>query len=973
MPSPIAESPAREQAASDEDSAEAALKQRANTGAVGVSSPLTREIAPAADSIAMVIGEVPRGRGVEETTEPAQEGQPQDSTPPKFFDTPSTHTAGPGAFVDEPDSMSMSYQQHSRPESRAQEDPNPTIWTAPPQELGFSDGIGSSAPSVAPSIVVAPVVQPDSPELKTSVEEPSYFTVTAVPVVDMFKPSESREGSLHEAIHKNTMGDGTTDKDRDELLSQQTTPRPKGSTADAENSNVFYAAPPEAVQPFAVPPGERRAEPGQEKKMPEPAVQPVVIQIPVPQTHASPPPQSHASVPMNPMPEPQHSQPIPVARKAGDSEQEPYKSLPIPIPVVFTHEAWDGEQAAKSKDHANGHASVAESDHDPFADRHQVPGYPHIAVVEYPLPPFHEVAHGRSAKDAPSMGAFTGNDSTNDNDQQPLLQPPPPVPRRQGHGYMTSAASDVPNSTHPHVISVSPMPMDAESIPSTDEYSQNQTQYHQDPPHHHHHQAAHASYTPQHRLSYLGFIEFALPDGGVYYIHTTRRVVVDSDLRKEGRADDVHRYLNVGFDSAVWNNHTGCAEPGWELWLKEIERPKKKKPMVKGKKAKAKGKARMTDLTGDEEPVEFTRYWVDHKGRRIIVDPDTVPGDRGNVDDALDGEYRYWSFMEDHPAHTSLPSNARKDAMDVLNWTWSDRLLRPADTTTAPFTQEECKHLLDHMKQFGDMQNDPSNSGIQSFVHTRVVARVLMRSTQWRQATFRPRKPFPQDVSNTKRHVVHPVSPVPFRKRFLDFIVSIFFLGVPYIFLHRMHPSRLMDEEGGIGVLKSAAGPMMVIGACTCLVAAIILSASITFLSLPGLDAISRAVGLVAALLATFSMIATVVAIFKYKSDLERSFTSLAYSGYGASYGTIPGVGFGPSGEGMMVHSKRIVILSLPLTLLVYSVMAFVAAIVLYSFFGKVTDVPLAHHFESYTQWSVVGVLGGLTGVLCTAMLMLRK
>ncbi|KAL0069705.1 hypothetical protein AAF712_003368 [Marasmius tenuissimus] len=256
-------------------------------------------------------------------------------------------------------------------------------------------------------------------------------------------------------------------------------------------------------------------------------------------------------------------------------------------------------------------------------------------------------------KDAPSMGAFTGNDSTNEsvddsrsclafadeypstsNDQQPLLQPPPPVPRRQGHGYMTSAASDVPNSTHPHVISVSPMPMDAESIPSTDEYSQNQ-----DPPHHHHHQAAHASYTPQHRLSYLGFIEFALPDGGVYYIHTTRRVVVDSDLRKEGRADDVHRYLNVGFDSAVWNNHTGCAEPGWELWLKEIERPKKKKPMVKGKKAKAKGKARMTDLTGDEEPVEFTRYWVDHKGRRIIVDPDTVPGYRGNVDD---GEFAYF-------------------------------------------------------------------------------------------------------------------------------------------------------------------------------------------------------------------------------------------------------------------------------------------------------------------------------------------
>jgi hypothetical protein len=33
----------------------------------------------------------------------------------------------------------------------------------------------------------------------------------------------------------------------------------------------------------------------------------------------------------------------------------------------------------------------------------------------------------------------------------------------------------------------------------------------------------------------------------------------------------------------------------------------------------------------------------------------------------LDTEYRYWSFMEAHPAHNSLPAKAKIEAMDVLD------------------------------------------------------------------------------------------------------------------------------------------------------------------------------------------------------------------------------------------------------------------------------------------------------------------
>ena len=36
-----------------------------------------------------------------------------------------------------------------------------------------------------------------------------------------------------------------------------------------------------------------------------------------------------------------------------------------------------------------------------------------------------------------------------------------------------------------------------------------------------------------------------------------------------------------------------------------------------------------------------------------------------------DAEYRYWSFMEAHPAHNSLPAKAKMEAMDVLTWSWT--------------------------------------------------------------------------------------------------------------------------------------------------------------------------------------------------------------------------------------------------------------------------------------------------------------
>lgn len=107
--------------------------------------------------------------------------------------------------------------------------------------------------------------------------------------------------------------------------------------------------------------------------------------------------------------------------------------------------------------------------------------------------------------------------------------------------------------------------------------------------------------------------------------------------------------------------------------------------------------------------------------------------------------------------------------------------------------------------------------------------------------------------------------------------------------------STRVDHESG--VLRS--NPMIIIGACTCLVvslslhpnphvthayppvfqAAVVLSASVTFLSLPGLDNVARTSGMVAVVFAAFSLVSTGVAILRHKTDLGRPIPHVGIEG----------------------------------------------------------------------------------------------
>ena len=86
----------------------------------------------------------------------------------------------------------------------------------------------------------------------------------------------------------------------------------------------------------------------------------------------------------------------------------------------------------------------------------------------------------------------------------------------------------------------------------------------------------------------------------------------------------------------------------------------------------------------------------------------------------------------------------------------------------------------------------------------------MNQTAQWRQHYFRPSKPLPSGISRGPTPARHRVT---FRRAFMDVIMSILCLGIPYLFMDRSGHHR-MDEESGL----RGQGPILVISACACLV-----------------------------------------------------------------------------------------------------------------------------------------------------------
>ncbi|KAF8872199.1 hypothetical protein BD779DRAFT_351423 [Infundibulicybe gibba] len=222
-----------------------------------------------------------------------------------------------------------------------------------------------------------------------------------------------------------------------------------------------------------------------------------------------------------------------------------------------------------------------------------------------------------------------------------------------------------------------------------------------------------------------GWAEYLLPDESLYYVHQGYQVVADMDLNDEKRLNAVMAYLMGQCD---------VIPPGQELWLRDAD-PRE----------------------GGFDPL---RWLVDHSKQSVAFNPlRQTDGDGeghrpqyGCGDDRLDARYRYWSFMESHPAHTPLPLGAHQEAMNALNWASTNRLLPPNHSAPAPFTPEECQSLTALLRS-ADTQRETS-------FRTNTVSKILLRAICRRQSHSRPDKPLPADAGRRGLHRAGHPAPV---------------------------------------------------------------------------------------------------------------------------------------------------------------------------------------------------------------------
>ncbi|KIJ13350.1 hypothetical protein PAXINDRAFT_13916 [Paxillus involutus ATCC 200175] len=127
-----------------------------------------------------------------------------------------------------------------------------------------------------------------------------------------------------------------------------------------------------------------------------------------------------------------------------------------------------------------------------------------------------------------------------------------------------------------------------------------------------------------------GWVEFFLSHGPRYYENRESHAITDIDLRNLARLDEV----SVTIETAE------VVPEGCEMGIRGVHGGKK-------------GSRRVLNEVPSEENVPS--------------------GD----DDRLDDEYRYWSFVEIHPAHISrdVVEAARQEAIDALHSSYTDRLL----------------------------------------------------------------------------------------------------------------------------------------------------------------------------------------------------------------------------------------------------------------------------------------------------------
>ncbi|KIJ57276.1 hypothetical protein M422DRAFT_40759 [Sphaerobolus stellatus SS14] len=438
---------------------------------------------------------------------------------------------------------------------------------------------------------------------------------------------------------------------------------------------------------------------------------------------------------------------------------------------------------------------------------------------------------------------------------------------------------------------------------------------------------------PPRTFSSLGWTEHVLPSSAYYYSHAETRTVTDIDLRNERKLTAVTNYLKEKRSPRPSRRSSNLhmkdeevirsirtfevelpVEEGVDLWLRDVNA------------TSSKGK---NEPDWDFKPM---KNWVLHASRAVTFNPpsakDPAPEELPD-EDRLDMESRYWQYMSTHPAHVTLPQAAYDEALEVLTWSYTDRVLKLSEPLPMPlpFTRKECEDILMLLRNIA-VSSTPTTSQV---VRTRLIAQVLLRYTEWRQKYLpKPNTNFEQSekrTENTKKAL-------PFRRTIMRFIKIIVLLGIPYLFERGFQQQRTSIDEEQVE-LNSSRAETQPLGHNDALIAGLLLTADVMMLALPDLNITTRILAVISALCAVSSL-ATHFFVF------SRRYRGKYLQG----------------NDGALQAIYR----SLPVVFLVYAVCGFLVGVLAYAIGGTVGDQ--SSNFGKFTGWVILAIWLALVAVL---------
>ncbi|KAF5364024.1 hypothetical protein D9756_000511 [Leucocoprinus leucothites] len=409
------------------------------------------------------------------------------------------------------------------------------------------------------------------------------------------------------------------------------------------------------------------------------------------------------------------------------------------------------------------------------------------------------------------------------------------------------------------------------------------------------------------------------PQGWVYFVNPTAKLVTDHDIRNQDLYTSIMRDANRGFSL------------GGSMEMHFFARHSIGSPGQN-----------MTNLILFIDHSRCIAYYEDElesaTNKQAELDPRR----------AIRRARLYWNYVWSHPAHIPTPERAATEALDVLTWFYTDNLIS-GNKSTVPFAKAECEDLLRIVHQLSDPTYGHSPA------RTAFLSWILRESYKYRDAEQHGQHTAKEFLNHQtgKRPQPEPLPNLPAATSFIQsLVIRCLFFGIPNAYF--LHVKLTSEYRGRLASVQSNweryVDRLVREYSHFLLISTVLLSATIGFLSAQDIPELSIFFSITSALASLGSIIIGVFSMWAHQAKTQKGdFFAYLHNAKHRYFG-------------LLGHA---IMLSLPAVLLVWAILTFTIALVA---FVMQLGIQNTNVLTRVSAWAILGVLVALLIAVISAL-----